>query len=43
MAGERGIDGKKRGKKENGRLLMGRTWAEVPAPAVNAEIRSLTR
>jgi protein gp37 len=25
-----GIDGKKRGKKENGRILMGRTWDDVP-------------
>lgn len=25
-----GIDGKKRGKKENGRVLMGKTWDDVP-------------
>jgi protein gp37 len=25
-----GADGKKRAKKENGRLLLGRTWDEVP-------------
>jgi protein gp37 len=25
-----GIDGKKRGKKENGRMLMGKTWDDVP-------------
>jgi protein gp37 len=38
-----GIDGKKRGKKENGRLLMGRTWDEVPASAANTGMQSLTR
>ncbi|HAD03759.1 MAG: hypothetical protein A2005_00750 [Desulfuromonadales bacterium GWC2_61_20] len=38
-----GIDGKKRGKKENGRLLMGRTWDEVPASVVSTEMHSLTR
>jgi protein gp37 len=38
-----GIDGKKRGKKENGRLLMGRTWDEVPSPAANAEMQGPTR
>ena len=30
-----GIDGNTRAKKENGRLLMGRTWDEVPAPGAN--------
>jgi protein gp37 len=37
-----GVDGKKRAKKENGRLLQGRTWDAVPAPAANIQMRSLT-
>jgi len=27
-----GADGQKRAKKHNGRLLLGRTWDEVPQP-----------
>jgi protein gp37 len=30
-----GVDGKKRAKKQNGRLLQGRTWDAVPSLAVN--------
>jgi protein gp37 len=37
-----GVDGKKRAKKQNGRLLQGRTWDAVPARATNPQIRSLT-
>ena len=33
-----GADGKKRAKKENGRLLLGRTWDEVPNPSRHAHI-----
>lgn len=38
-----GIDGKKRGKKENGRLLQGRTWDGVPSITANLQKQSLTR
>jgi protein gp37 len=31
--GQWGDDGKKRSKRENGRLLLGRTWDEYPQPA----------
>lgn len=37
-----GLDGKKRGKKENGRLLMGRTWDGVPSPTREHHIQNLT-
>lgn len=37
-----GLDGKKRGKKENGRLLMGRTWDGVPAQPANCRMQGLT-
>ena len=30
-----GADGKKRTKKANGRLLFGKTWDNMPAPAQN--------
>ena len=33
-----GADGKKRAKKENGRLLLGRTWDEVPNPSHHAQL-----
>lgn len=33
-----GVDGVKRGKKSNGRLLLGRTWDEVPCPSQNLHI-----
>jgi protein gp37 len=36
-----GVDGKKRAKKQNGRLLQGRTWDAVPATATNTQIQSL--
>jgi protein gp37 len=36
-----GVDGKKRAKKQNGRLLQGRTWDAVPAHATNPQIQSL--
>lgn len=32
-----GVDGKKRAKKQNGRLLQGRTWDAVPAPATREQ------
>jgi ribonuclease I len=38
-----GVDGKKRVKKQNGRLLQGRTWDAVPEAMTNAKIQSLTR
>jgi protein gp37 len=31
-----GVDGKKRAKKQNGRLLQGRTWDAVPVLAIDA-------
>ena len=37
-----GVDGKKRAKKENGRLLQGRTWDAVPVVAANTQSQSLT-
>lgn len=36
-----GIDGKRRGKKENGRLLMGRTWDDVPRMPYETSVMSL--
>lgn len=36
-----GMDGKKRAKKENGRMLQGRTWDAVPVTATNSQIQSL--
>jgi protein gp37 len=37
-----GVDGKKRAKKQNGRLLQGRTWDALPAPAASTQNQSLT-
>jgi len=36
-----GVDGKKRGKKHNGRLLNGRTWDAVPAQAMQLGVKIL--
>ena len=38
-----GVDGKKRAKKQNGRLLQGRTWDAVPVSNANTQIQSMTR
>ena len=36
-----GVDDKKRAKKENGRLLQGRTWDAVPSLAANSNMQSI--
>lgn len=38
-----GVDGKKRAKKQNGRLLQGKTWDAVPSLSANVQMKSLTR
>lgn len=38
-----GADGTKRAKKQNGRLLQGKTWDAVPTLATNVQMQSLTR
>lgn len=38
-----GVDGKKRAKKQNGRLLQGKTWDAVPSLWANVPMQSLTR
>ena len=37
-----GVDGKKRAKKQNGRLLQGRTWDAVPEPTTKAQMQGLS-
>jgi len=37
-----GVNGKKRAKKENGRLLQGRTWDAVTLLTENSQNQSLT-
>jgi len=35
-----GVDGKNRAKKQNGRLLQGRTWDAVPEPVIAPHMQS---